>query len=95
MSNYEAKCGCGAPEFPEEILNAPGKDALDYRVAVFGEFKRQMRERLVMPDALPDLATRDSDDPVLALTDAWAVSLDILTFYQERIAHEGYLRTSI
>jgi len=95
MSQFDAKCGCGAPDFPEEIFNPPGRDSLDYRVAVFGQFKRQMRERLAMPDAVPDLATRDNDDPIIALTDAWAVSLDILSFYQERIANEGYLRTAI
>ena len=28
------------------------------------------------------------------LTDAWAAALDVLTFYQERIANESYLRTA-
>jgi photosystem II stability/assembly factor-like uncharacterized protein len=43
---------------------------------------------------LAALTTRDSDDPAIALLDAWAVTLDVLTFYQERIANEGYLRTA-
>jgi predicted phage baseplate assembly protein len=30
----------------------------------------------------------------MALIDAWAVGADVLTFYQERIANEGYLRTA-
>ena len=30
----------------------------------------------------------------MALFDAWATIGDVLTFYQERIANEGYLRTA-
>ncbi len=44
--------------------------------------------------ALQALTTRDDDDPAIALLDAWAASLDVLAFYQERIANEGYLRTA-
>ena len=42
----------------------------------------------------PGLSTRDLDDPSIALLDAWAVVADVLTFYEERIANEGYLRTA-
>ncbi len=40
------------------------------------------------------LTTRATDDPSIALLDAWATVGDVLTFYQERIANEGYLRTA-
>jgi predicted phage baseplate assembly protein len=43
---------------------------------------------------LPQLTTRSSDDPAIALVDAWATVADVLTFYQERIANEGFLRTA-
>lgn len=46
---------------------------------------------------LRPLAHLDADaqnDPALALLDAWASVVDVLTFYQERIANEGYLRTA-
>ena len=36
----------------------------------------------------------DSGGSIVALLDAWAVVADVLTFYQERIANEGYLRTA-
>ena len=42
----------------------------------------------------PGLSTRDLDDPSIALLDAWAMVADVLTFYEERIANEGYLRTA-
>lgn len=40
------------------------------------------------------LTTRAADDPSIALLDAWATVGHVLTFYQERIANEGYLRTA-
>lgn len=43
---------------------------------------------------LQDLKTHDSSDPAIALLDAWSMVADVLTFYQERIANEGYLRTA-
>ena len=45
--------------------------------------------------ALAPLRTRDTTDFSIALLDAWAVALDILTFYQERFANEAYLRTAV
>src|SRR5260370_12784645 len=42
----------------------------------------------------PGLSTRAYDDPSIALLDAWATVADVVTFYEERIANEGYLRTA-
>ena len=42
----------------------------------------------------PSLKTRDNDDFTIAFLDATSVVLDILTFYQERLANESYLRTA-
>ena len=52
------------------------------------------------PEAAPirplaSLTTRVSSDPAIALLDAWAVVADVLTFYQERVANEGFLRTAV
>jgi hypothetical protein len=41
------------------------------------------------------LATREPRDPAIAFLDAWATVADVLTFYQERIANEGFLRTAL
>jgi uncharacterized phage protein gp47/JayE len=40
------------------------------------------------------LTTRDSQDASIAFLDAWATVVDVLTFYQERVANEGFLRTA-
>src|SRR6516165_4273084 len=44
--------------------------------------------------ALRALKTRSDDDFTIAMLDATAIVLDILTFYQERLANENYLRTA-
>ena len=43
--------------------------------------------------ALP-IRTRAADDPTIALLDAWATVGDVLGFYLDRIADEGYLSTA-
>src|SRR5262245_8940870 len=82
----------------------PGQPALAYRLGTQVSFLRAMLARLAsqtIPDSphqdarpLAALTTRASDDPAIALLDAWATVADVLTFYQERIANEGYLRTA-
>jgi hypothetical protein len=43
---------------------------------------------------LAALTTRAPNDPAIAFIDAAATLADVLTFYQERIANEGFLRTA-
>jgi predicted phage baseplate assembly protein len=86
------------------IANRPGLDALDYRVGTHAAFLETMQARLATVEVgggdaptlrpLAALKTRAPDDPAMALLDAWATVADVLTFYQERIANEGYLRTA-
>lgn len=40
------------------------------------------------------LRTTAPDDPTVALLDAWATVADVIAFYQQRIAGEGFLRTA-
>lgn len=90
-------CGCceGLTRLtPRNPANPPGLSALVYRVGAHGAFKRSMLAGLAGPGGLPTLTTRADDDPSIALCDAAAAMLDVLTFYQERIANEGYLRTA-
>jgi hypothetical protein len=44
--------------------------------------------------AVQALARQGTDEPAVALLDAWAVVADIVSFYTERIAEEGFLRTA-
>jgi len=93
---------------PLSTYNRPGLSEIRYRIGTHAGFLETMTARLngfylekqddqgitkkVYP--LTGLTTRDGGDPALALLDAWATVADVLTFYQERIANEGYLRTA-
>lgn len=93
---------------PLLVTNRPGRNALAYRVGTHATFFETMMARLstlclgtedecrrgegLRP--LLNLSTRDTSDPSIAFLDAWATVADVLTFYQERIANEGYLRTA-
>ena len=44
--------------------------------------------------ALAGLQARNDDDFAIALCDGWATAADVLTFYNERIANESFLRTA-
>jgi hypothetical protein len=93
-------CGCCqgvGRETPEPISNRPALSAIAYRVGTHSTFKASLLAALTnstLP-ALAPLRTRDNSDFSIALLDAWATTLDILTFYQERIANESYLRTAV
>jgi len=98
-------CGCcetGAP--PAAIYNRPGQPALSYRLGTHAAFFERMVAALsfyAIPDGpnqgrrpLLALTTRGREDFSIALVDACAAVADVLAFYQERIANEGFLRTA-
>lgn len=96
---------------PVSEANRPGLPALAYRVGTYATFLESMIARLstlyldvpIAPGSatlqriypLSKLTTREPSDPSIALLDAWATVADVLTFYQERIANEGYLGTAV
>jgi hypothetical protein len=103
-------CEGTQPLTPVVIVNRPALPALAYRVGTHARFFESMQAQLSRqsvdvpnPDdpehptqvyPLQHLATRAADDPAIALLDGWATVADVLTFYQERLANEGYLRTA-
>lgn len=98
--NGTPPCGCcvGATrETPAPIWNRPGLSRIAYRAGTHASFKSSLLSALSDPkfSALAPLTTRDDSDFSIALLDAFAISADILTFYQERLANESYLRTTV
>jgi predicted phage baseplate assembly protein len=98
-------CGCCEAGVPQRTLyNRSGLPALDYRIGTHPIFLRRGLARLPSQPVPADdphgarplsrLTTRSADDPTIALLDTWATVADVLTFYQERIANEGFLRTA-
>lgn len=101
-----ATCGCCAgvhTATPRPTENRHGLTAIAYRAGDWASFKRSMVATLAGTPRDPDdlskgfpleRLTPDDDDFSIALLDAWAIAGDVLTFYQERIANESYLRTA-
>jgi hypothetical protein len=88
---------CGSCEGVDAVTplptdNPPGADRLRYRVGTAATFLESMRARVSRD--LPSLRSRRTDDATIALMDAWACALDVLTFYDERIITEAFLRTA-
>ena len=92
-------CGCCeaiTAIVPESIFNRPGLSQVEYRVGTQVDFLRSVLAALSEPEfsALRSLTTRELDDFTIALLDGWATVADVLSFYQERIANELWLRTA-
>jgi uncharacterized phage protein gp47/JayE len=102
-------CGCcqaPGPAAPLPIFNRPGLSAIAYRTGDYAAFRQAMLQAIPKVDAelaralgleqlpLGRWTARQPDDYGIALLELWAVLGDILTFYQERIANEAYLRTA-
>jgi len=88
------------------VYNPPAQNSLAYRIGTYELFLRDLLDwlpRPAYPDPLnPDrslhpldkLTTREPGDLAIAILDAWAMVGDVITFYQERNADEGFLRTA-
>ena len=98
-------CGCcETASLETERSIKPGQPALPYRVDTHSTFLRRMLYRLHTTEIsdgenagdrpLESISTQTENDPLVGILDAWACVGDVLTFYQERIANEGYLRTA-
>jgi hypothetical protein len=93
MSNASI-CPCDQFVFPRVITNQPGLDSIAYRVGDFTTF----RHALLLPRAdeveLQQWRPNATQDLAVQMMEWWAYLADILTFYNERIANEDYLRTA-
>ena len=87
------------------LVNPPNQSSLTFRIGTYQTFVDAMLARLAGqairdPDSgelvypLARLTTRNASDLAIALLDAWAGVGDVATFYQERIANEGFLGTA-
>ena len=92
-------CGCCdgiAAETPQGLDNRQGLSAIAYRIGDQAQFRASVHASLSLQKFAPlaRLRTRNDDDFSIGLIDAFACAADVLTFYQERIANESYLRTA-
>jgi len=88
-------CPCEEFDHPKEITNPPGREAIEYRAGDYTAFRHALL--LALPDE-KELANNwipsAEGDLAVQLVEWWAYLADILTFYNERIANESYLRTA-
>ncbi len=92
-------CGCCAgieAATPLPLANRPGLPAISYRAGTWASFRESQLARLSADEhpALARLQSRENDDFTISLIDAWSCVCDVLTFYQERNAHEAWLGTA-
>lgn len=92
-------CGCCdgvAASTPTAVANRPGLDTVAYRSGTHATILASLVAGLTDVDrpALGGLTTRADDDFAIGLLDAFAVMGDVLTFYNERLVQDAWLRTA-
>ena len=90
-------CGCCVSSpLPSAVENRPGLERVRYRIGTHSEFLSGALAALSDESfaVLRRLTTREPGDFTLALLDGWAAVADVLTFYQECLANEAWLRTA-
>ena len=88
-------CGCCEDAGERGVIdNRPALSAVSYRIGTYGSFRAAMLAEVSRRPELRTWTARSSEDYGIALLEMWAYVADILTFYQERIANETFLRTA-
>ncbi len=90
----EPVCPCELVAHPRIPWNPPGRSRISYRDGDFASFRHAL---LLAPPGEGQLAQwRPSarQDLALQMVEWWAYLADVLTFYNERIANQAYLRTA-
>jgi hypothetical protein len=89
----EGTASPGTTQDPQVISNPPGRSQISYRVDDFTGFRRAMLRPLPGEQAIGAWQPAKGDLGLQVL-EWWAYLADVLTFYNERIANENYLRTA-
>lgn len=88
-------CPCDELKHPINPMIPAGLSALPRQLAGFPEYRLAMLRDIPVYAPLEQWRARGRDDLGIMLLEMWAYVLDILGFYDERIANESYLRTAV
>lgn len=88
-------CPCDYPTYPHKPLIPAGLDAFPRQLTEFSDARLAMLRAIAQYPALAQWRAREGNDLGIMLLEMWAYILDILSFYDGRIADETYLRTAI
>ena len=87
-------CPCDELKHPPQPDIPAGLASLPRQAAGFPEYRLAMLRDIPSYAALRQWRARGGDDLGIMLIEMWAYVLDVLGFYDERIANESYLRTA-
>lgn len=90
-----ACCPCDKLYHPRKPEIPAGLSALPRQLGEFSEYRLAMLREIPTYSPLTDWRAREGNDLGIMLLEMWAYVLDILSFYDERIANESYLRTAV
>jgi len=87
-------CPCDKKIIFKGLDIAAGLDYIPRQVGGFPQFRQSMLAAIRHHAALNFWHARDEDDMGLMLLEMWAYVCDVVSFYDEVIANENYLRTA-
>jgi hypothetical protein len=91
---HEPNCPCDQFIHPAPLLIDAGLSTIPRQIATFAEFRHAMLAELPSKPALVGWRARGDQDLGVMLVEMWSYVCDAVSFYDETIAHEAYLRTA-
>ncbi len=88
-------CPCDVLVFPPPLKIDAGLSSLPRQIATFPEFRAAMLFAIGGKGPLIHWRARSSDDFGIMLLEMWAYVCDCISFYDQVIANETYIRTAV
>jgi hypothetical protein len=95
MNSQSTICPCDTFVHPQVISNPAGRSTIAYRVGDYLAFREALLRSRDGEVELVNWRPGAQGDLAVQMVEWWAYLADILTFYNERIASEDYLRTAV
>jgi hypothetical protein len=88
-------CPCDLRDFPGAMRIMAGLSSIPRQTGNFSEFRQAMLAGIRSKDPLLSWHAREGNDLGLMLIEMWAYICDSISFYDQVIANECYLRTAV
>lgn len=87
-------CPCDVVTFPQPVVITPGRSTIPRQIATFPEYRAALLDAVRSKRALDAWSADVDGDLGLMLLEMAAYLFDAVSFYDEVIAHECYVRTA-